>query len=238
MLWNPWHGCKKYSEGCLNCYVYRTDARHERDASEVKKNKDFDKPVQRRKNGEYRLLTKDIVYTCFTSDFFLDSADEWRSQAWAMIKERSDLHFLIITKRINRFGISLPADWADGYDNVTICVTAENQRRADERLPIFLDLPIKNRIIICEPLLSAINLSPYLDKQIKNVTVGGESGSRARVCDYDWVLDIRRQCMEAGVSFSFKQTGALFKKDGKLFRIERRNQHSQARKANISFVPK
>ena len=237
MLWNPWHGCKKYSEGCLNCYVYRTDNRHDRDASEVKKNREFDKPICRKRNGEYKLQTKDIVYTCFTSDFFLEQADEWRKEAWAMIKERSDLRFLIITKRIERFGVSLPDDWKEGYDNVIICVTAENGRRAEQRLPIFLELPIKHKIIICEPLLSSIDLSPYLDGQIENVTVGGESGNNARICEYDWVLDIRRQCIEAGVSFNFKQTGAFFKKDGRVYHIERRFQHAQAKKAGINFKP-
>jgi protein gp37 len=146
MLWNPWHGCKKYSEGCMNCYVYSIDGRHERDASEVKKNKDFDLPVRRKHDGTYKLHGREPVYTCFSSDFFLDSADEWRAEAWAMIKERSDLDFLIITKRITRFHVSLPDDWKDGYENVTICVTCENQKRADERLPFFLSLPISTKL--------------------------------------------------------------------------------------------
>ncbi|MEN6339375.1 MAG: DUF5131 family protein, partial [Clostridiaceae bacterium] len=30
--WNPWHGCHKYSAGCQNCYVYRMDDRHGKDA--------------------------------------------------------------------------------------------------------------------------------------------------------------------------------------------------------------
>lgn len=208
MLWNPWHGCKKYSEGCMNCYVYRIDGRHERDASAVKKNRDFDLPVRKKRSGEYKLQGRDIVYTCFSSDFFIENADEWRGEAWAMIRERSDLNFFIITKRIQRFYVSLPDDWKDGYENVTICVTCENQQRADERLPFFLSLPIKHKQIICEPLLSAINLSPYLNSQIEGVTVGGESGSEARVCNFDWVLDIRRQCVAAKVPFHFKQTGA------------------------------
>lgn len=237
MLWNPWHGCKKYSEGCMNCYVYRIDGRHERDASAVKKNRDFDLPVRKKRSGEYKLQGRDIVYTCFSSDFFIENADEWRGEAWAMIRERSDLNFFIITKRIQRFYVSLPDDWKDGYENVTICVTCENQQRADERLPFFLSLPIKHKQIICEPLLSAINLSPYLNSQIEGVTVGGESGSEARVCNFDWVLDIRRQCVAAKVPFHFKQTGAKFVKDGKLYRIERRFQHAQARKANIDYYP-
>ena len=50
-----------------------------------------------------------------------------------MIRQRSDLHFLMITKRINRVMECLPADWKDGYDNVTVCCTVENQLCADNR---------------------------------------------------------------------------------------------------------
>ena len=65
--------------------------------------------------------------------------------------------------------------------------------------------------------------------------VGGESGNEARECDYDWVLTIRRQCVEREVSFHFKQTGARFRKDHKLYHIKRRLQQAQARKAGIDF---
>lgn len=237
MLWNPWHGCKKYSEGCMHCYVYRTDGKHDRDASEIKKNKDFDLPVRRKKNGEYVLNGSEIVYTCFTSDFFLDTADEWRKEAWQIINERSDLDFLIVTKRIERFYVSLPEDWHDGYENVTICTTVENSRRCTERLPFFNKLPIKHKQIVCEPLLERIDLSPYLNSSIEGVVAGGESGNQARPCRYEWILDIRNQCIQANVPFYFKQTGARFIKDGKEFRIERKNQHSQARKAGIDYYP-
>ena len=48
MKWNPWHGCHKLSEGCRHCYVYRMDLRHEKDASEVKKNvSSFREPVSK-----------------------------------------------------------------------------------------------------------------------------------------------------------------------------------------------
>jgi len=56
------------------------------------------------------------------------------------------------------------------------------------------------------------------------------------VCDYDWVLDIRSQCVESNVPFHFKQTGALFRKDGRLYRIPRSQQMVQARRANIGFM--
>ena len=129
--WNPWHGCHKISPGCQNCYVYRTDAKYGRDASHVKKTQEFNLPIKRKKNGAYKLQPGDIVFTCFTSDFFLKEADEWRAEAWQMIQTRSDLEFFIITKRIDRFLINLPPDWGKGYPNVSICVTSEDQERAD-----------------------------------------------------------------------------------------------------------
>ena len=89
--WNPWHGCQKISEGCFNCYVYRTDAKYERDSSEVKKNIDFNLPLKRNRNKEYKIPSGETVYTCFTSDFLLPEADEWRTEAWQMFRERADL---------------------------------------------------------------------------------------------------------------------------------------------------
>ncbi len=233
--WNPWHGCHKISPGCANCYVYRHDAKYEKDSSVVTKNADFDLPIRRDRHGNYKLQPGELVYTCFTSDFLLDDADEWRKEAWAMIRERSDLQFLFITKRIHRFHVSLPEDWGDGYDHVAICCTVENQDRADYRLPLYLQAPIRHKNLVCEPLLGPIDLSPYLTPAIESVTVGGESGNEARLCRYEWVLAIREQCRQRGIPFHFKQTGALFEKDGRTFRVPRQYQHAQAKKAGIDL---
>lgn len=152
-----------------------------------------------------------------------------------MIKERSDCLFYFFTKRIDRLEKTLPEDWGDGYDNVLVGCTVENQDRADFRLPIFRALPIKHKSIIIAPLLEKIDISAYIDECIEEVSVGGESGYNARPCNYDWILDIRRQCVEKNVPFRFHQTGANFIKDGKIYRIKRAFQRSQARKANINF---
>lgn len=236
-VWNPWHGCRKISAGCMNCYVYRIDARHERDASLVSKTGNFNLPLKRNRKGDYKLPSGEMIYTCFSSDFFLDQADAWREEAWQMIAQRRDLQFLIITKRIDRFEVGLPSDWGSGYPHVTICSTCENQDRADFRLPILNALPIQHKAIICEPLLGPIDLKPWLNRSIEQVVVGGESGSEARSCDFSWVLGIRTQCLEKGVAFHFKQTGARFVKDGRLYQVAREHQHAQARKAKIDFQP-
>ncbi len=231
--WNPWHGCHKYSEGCANCYIYRMDARYGRDSSAVTKTKDFDLPLRTKKDGSYQLQIGCRVYTCFSSDFFVEDADAWRAEAWEMMRQRSDLRFLFITKRIERMPLALPDDWGDGYDNVTICCTVENQRRADERLPLYLEAPVKHKIIICEPLLGQIDLKKYLGPWIEKLVAGGESGTQARPCQYDWVLSLRQQCDEKGVGFYFKQTGARFVKDGKQYQVPRKEQARQAHKAGI-----
>ena len=81
-IWNPWHGCIKYSEGCLNCYVYRRDASVGRDASQVFRTKEFDLPLRKRRDGSYALPAGGHIYACMTSDFFLPEADAWRAEAW------------------------------------------------------------------------------------------------------------------------------------------------------------
>ena len=64
---------------------------------------------------------------------------------------------------------------------------------------------------------------------------GGESGPDARPLRYEWVLALRDQCAANQVGFHFKQTGANFIKDGRRYRIERRLQSAQARRAGIDW---
>lgn len=232
-MWNPWRGCKKCSDGCLHCYIHKGDAKRGVDTSIVEKTKDFSKPTERMKNGKYKMKSG-IVYTCFSTDFLIEEADVWRKECWQMIKERRDCTFLFLTKRIDRFMNCIPDDWEDGYENVVVCCTVENQRNADYKLGIFRKLPIKHKCITAQPLIEAINVEKYLDG-IERVVVGGESDLNARPLNYDWVLDIREQCIRRNVSFEFRQCGTYFIKDGKEYRLQTKDLCSQARKAGIDF---
>ena len=237
IVWNPWHGCHKFSPGCVHCYVYRRDESIGKDASQVVKTASFRLPVEKKRDGSYKIPPGESVYAVMTSDFFLEEADEWREEIWAMIRERSDLSFIIITKRILRAYECLPDDWREGYENVSIGCTCENGEEAARRLPVFLSLPIKDRFVICEPLLAPVRLEPFLESgKIRSVVAGGESGEGARVCDYNWVLDIREQCERTGVRFHFKQTGLHFRKDGRLYTVPRPLQQKQAEKAGIDLL--
>lgn len=233
MNWEPWTGCYKVSDGCTYCYFYGPYSKRY-GQNQIKKTDEFMKPIALNDKGKPRIQSGKIVATCFASDFFIAEADAWRKEAWAMIKARPDLDFLILTKRIDRFPVSLPDDWGDGYDNVNIGCTVENQELADYRLPLFLSYPIKRRFIACSPLLGPIDLSPYLDG-VAHVSVGGETSRAARECDYDWVLSIRQQCINAGKTFWFKNTGSLFRRGGTLEKVNPFKQNSLAKELNINI---
>lgn len=230
--WNPWHGCTKYSEGCLNCYVFRLDKMYGRDSS-FKLNQDFDLPLRQYKNGKYKFPSDSVFFTCYTSDFFLDDADEYRPLCWEIIKKRSDCFFMIITKRIDQVYNKLPPDWGNGYPNVEIVCTIENQRQADYRLPIYASLPIQHKSLCIEPLLSQVSIEIYNPKAmgIKKIICGGESGpvNEARYCYEEWVVRLHSMCKRYNIPFCFKQTGTNFVRlDGTEEHVQRHMQMVRA----------
>ena len=243
--WNLWHGCTRASTGCLNCYMYRRDESVGRDPSVVQKTDHFDLPVRILRSGKnkdrYKIPAGSQIWTCFSSDFFHPDADDWRNDAWDMMKERSDCNFFMITKRPERIADHLPTGWGPGWEHITIAVTCEDQAMADKRLPVYLSLPLFRHSVMIEPMLTAVDLRSYIanyrcpdgSPTIKHVSVGGESGPRARICDFDWVKDVHEQCAENGISFYYHQTGARLLKDGKLYNIARPLQYSQAHKAGL-----
>lgn len=217
----------------MHCYIHKGDAKRGINTNDIVKTKDFCKPVEKLKNGSYKLKSG-IVYTCFSTDFLLQEADDWREECWKMIRQRSGCTFLFLTKRIERFIECIPDDWGDGYENVVVCCTVENQDNADRKLSVFQTLPIKHKCITAQPLIGSIDLEKYLD-HIELVVVGGESDRDARPLDYDWVLNIREQCIRKQVSFEFRQCGTHFIKDGKQYKLQTKDLCSQARKANIDY---
>jgi protein gp37 len=120
--------------------------------------------------------------------------------------------------------------------NVWLGVSAEDQQRADERIPWLLKTPAAVRFVSAEPLLGPLDISPWLRASCSAhpksdgykccagnapryapltwVIVGGESGPKARPMHPAWVRQIRDQCQQAGVPFFFKQWGAYSYHEG------------------------
>ena len=240
-IWNPWHGCKKCSEGCQNCYMYFLDEQRGKSGADIYRTKSgFNYPLSKDRYGRYKIQSGEQLRVCMTSDFFLEEADEWRDEAWSIIRQRPDVVFFLLTKRPERVSGCLPYDWGEGWENVFFNVSCENQKRADERIPILLDLPFKHKGVMCAPFIGEISIKKYLSEgQIEQVLCDGENYSGARPCHYDRVKRLRDECEEYDVTFVFCGTGRRFIKDGKMYKIESSELQSvQAYKSGLSYQGK
>lgn len=172
----------------------------------------FTYPIHKNRNGSYKIQSGELIRVCMSSDFFLEKADEWRDEAWKIMRERSDVKFFLLTKRPQRVKGCLPKDWGNGWENVFFNITCENQNRADERIPILIDLPFKHKGIMCAPFIGAVSIEKYLDDgQIEQVICGGENYDRARPCNFDWVKNLRHECVSHDITFCFIETGGMAK---------------------------
>jgi protein gp37 len=236
--WNPWQGCHKISDGCKYCYMFRDKERYGQNPNLVGRSKPptFNAPLKWQKEAERgdRSGSDCLVFTCSWSDWFIEEADPWRDEAWAIIRACPALTFQVLTKRADRIGNHLPLDWGDGYPNVWLMVSVENQAET-RRIEELCKVPAAIRGLSVEPLLAPIDFrrgwvrgfdgtsyeGVFDDRRtllegpdgIDWVIVGGESGNetgkyRARPCDMDWVQSVVDQCKEAGVPCHVKQLGS------------------------------
>ncbi|MBO6046181.1 MAG: DUF5131 family protein [Erysipelotrichaceae bacterium] len=226
-IWNPWHGCVKYSEGCEHCYMYYLDKMRNQDGRYIYQTGNFSYPVAKNRDGTYKIQSGETLRVCMTSDFCLKEADKWRNDAWSFVSRRRDVIFYILTKRAERLAECLPDNWGDGYENVILNVTIENQKRADERMPLLMAIPAKHKGVMVAPMLGPVSLEPYLASgQIERVTCGGENYDGHRPCHYEWIKALHDECIKYNVSFTFIETGTHFVKDGRHYHIPTKREQS------------
>lgn len=206
--WNPWHGCKKVSPGCKFCYMYRDKDRYNQDPTVVIRSKDgtFNAPLF------WGNLNIPLVFTCSWSDFFIEEADEWRPEAWDVIRKTPHLTYQILTKRPERILEHLPEDWGSGWDNVWLGISAENQEMYDRRVPVLLEVPARVRWISAEPLIGPIYAGAI--QELDWVVIGGESGNEEgpwgyRPSQLDWFQNLISDCYHNDVPVFMKQTGTF-----------------------------
>jgi len=206
--WEPWTGCRAVSAGCKNCFICDPEFKFY----------GYDKV------NFTKYASGTIIVTTPHSDFFLEEADKYRQAAWQYIKYHPDFIFLIITKRIERFYNNLPEDWDNGYENVIIEVTTENQEMADKRLPIFRDIPAKHKWLSVAPFIENLDLSKYLaEGWIERIeatgekAIGASKNAETRELKYEWVENLSNQCKQYNTSFCFTSCGSNFKYNNKTF---------------------
>lgn len=198
--WNPWHGCTKVSPGCAHCYMFRDKLRYGQDPEIVQRSKTkFAEPL--------RWKEPRIIFTCSWSDWFHEAADAWRDEAWEIIRRTPQHTYQILTKRHERIADHLPwGEYGDPWPNVWLGVSVENARWL-ERVRTLSTIPAAVRFISAEPLLGPLHtLGAHLGN-IAWVIAGGESGPEHRLCEAEWLREIRNACTDKGVAFFLKQLG-------------------------------
>lgn len=234
--WNPWRGCDKVSPGCAHCYMFRDQRRYGRDPEVVTRAADatFYAPIRkaawkRERDAAIAERGRHLVFTCSWSDWFHPAADDWRREAWEIVRRTPESTYQILTKRPELIADRLPQDWGDGYPNVWLGVTIEN-RRFVHRADLLRMVPAAVRFISAEPLLGP--LVPRIEHHLRDgreevwyrwpdgygrsglhlygmdwLITGGESGPGHRRFDASWALDLRDACRDHGVAFLHKQNG-------------------------------
>ncbi len=201
--WNPWIGCSKISKGCKNCYMFVEQRRYGNDPEDVHRGKTtFRKPLSK------KWAEPALVFTCSWSDFFIAHADEWRDEAWEIIRQTPHLTYQILTKRPGRIAKNLPPDWP--LPNVWLGVTAEDSATLKSRAPVLADVPGDFiRFLSMEPLIGRPRITSFdLTRWgIDWVIVGGESQPGCRPMDLDWARDVRDACAASAAALYLKQLG-------------------------------
>lgn len=248
---NPWIGCTKVSPGCDHCYAETWDARGLQQqesrwgphASRTRTSAaNWRKPLAWNRAAE-KAGKRARVFCASLADVFDNHASirpVWRRDLWALIRATPNLDWMLLTKRPGNIKNMLPhvysgPEWGDGWPNVWLGTTAENQTEADRRISHLLAVPAAVRFLSCEPLLGPVDLTTiWLRRDGQRMTklsnslgdyvqplrgnfrdspkihwiiCGGESGPNARPMHPDWARSLRDQCEAAGVAFFFKQWG-------------------------------
>jgi len=212
--WNPVTGCTKVSPGCTNCYAERFAERF-RGVQGHPYNQGFDlKLWNRRLEIPLRWRNPRRIFVNSMSDLFQrDVPDSFIKSCFKVMEQANWHEFQILTKRPAR--AATLADQLPWPDNAWFGTSVELQRYTS-RIDYLRSIPSKIRFLSCEPLLGPLSLDL---EDIHWVIVGGESGPGARPMKEEWVLDIKKQCGNAGIPFFFKQWGGVSKKrNGRILR--------------------
>lgn len=245
---NPWVGCTRISPACDHCYaadwarragkpgLWEPGAERQRTSAD-----NWRKPLKWNRDSAAQVAAggrRIRVFCASLADVFDNQVPpEWRADLWALIRATPDLDWQLLSKRPQNIPDMLPPDWGDGWPNVWLGTTVEDQERADRNIPHLLAIPARVRFLSVEPLLGPVDMtrvtyprrygSGLLDAlrgtarghndvplglyadgaRIHWVIVGGESGPKGRPMLGAWVRAIRDQCAAATVAFLFKQWG-------------------------------
>ena len=217
--WSPITGCTRISEGCANCYAERMTARnmwgYDFTPGTFHPHR-LDQPLRWKKPRRIFVSSMGDLFhgqihddggcslsmPSYAWDEILDVVDACPRHTFIMLTKRADVMDVVMDQ--TREAASCVGQ-LEVIPNVWLGVTAENQKRADERVPILLQIPAAQRFVSVEPMLGPVkwlNIPPHMPSW---VICGAETGPGKRHMDLDWARDLRDQCIAAHVPFFFKK---------------------------------
>jgi protein gp37 len=242
--WNPVTGCTKVSQGCKHCYAETFYERFHGKGSfknvichpdRLGQPLKWKKPSMIFVNSMSDLFHEDVPFEFIDKVFVIMKAAYWHT--FQVLTKRADRMLEYFSsdrpKLLDDACLAMMSEGkydipsmvcyvqsedtrSYGYptENIWLGVSVEDQKAADERIPLLLKVPAAVRFLSCEPLFGEIKLYLGLlktarrgDQGIHWLICGGESGTGARPMHPDWARSLRDQCKAADVPFFFKQWG-------------------------------
>jgi protein gp37 len=206
LTWN----CHKVSPGCKHCYAETHSEKYpQNSAGGLFRGA----PQLREKAFEELRLTppgQTVFINTHSDTFHEDNPLGWIRRMFAVMNQRPDLIFLLLTKRPQvALAHAAHLNWGD---NIWLGTSIENNAVLD-RLGFWAQVPAAHRFLSIEPLLEALpdpRLPVAIEQQAEWVIVGGESGEYRRPFIKYWALDIQAMCQKYQVPFFFKQGSSIY----------------------------
>lgn len=236
--------CSHVSAGCEHCYSETVNKRWGNQVAYRAQDADLIEFYldENELKSWSKLPVGSKVFVCDMTDLFHENVPDWMiERVFTEMGHAYQITFQVLTKRARRMLEIIPQLAIAGKEalsfahrplpNVWLGVSVENQRAADERIPLLLQTPAAVRFLSCEPLLGPLSLQVYPDSRncivcgdndhqafeckhalggIDWVICGGESGSHRRSMDLEWALSLRDQCAFADIPFFFKQQNGTY----------------------------
>jgi len=202
--WNPSAGCTKISSGCKNCYAEIMAKRLKAIGTEGYENGFEFNIVESRLNDPLKRKKPTVYFVNSMSDIFHeDMPTEYLNRIFDVIENTPYHTYQILTKRADKMFDYLSS--RNIPKNIWLGVTVENKKDGLPRIDKLRSLNASVLFLSVEPLLEDLGIINL--ENIDWVIVGGESGNKARPMDVNWVMSIKRQCVENDIAFFFKQWG-------------------------------
>ena len=213
---NPWTGCTKISPGCDHCYAEGWSKRsgqvkwgnHPRKRTTEAYWKAPHAWQKEADTFQLRNGRRQRVFCASLADVFDNQVDPaWRADLFELIRSTPDLDWQLLTKRPQNIRKMLPVDWgSEGWHNVWLGFTAEDQIRFDQRKRFIEEIPATVWFVSYEPAIGPLRIGAS-DPAPHWLIIGGESGPGARALEEQWVYDVLDDCRERDIAPFFKQWG-------------------------------